>query len=106
MSGDKNWSKFDREFQIQINMDIIFFFHGKYIYRGNSSEVRTEALLTSTVPHAKNVSLGVWGQRRPRSACAFAQSDQGLHCLLTESLETKEYIWRAKPRKTEWVRIR
>ena len=31
-------------------------------------------------------------QRRPRSACAFAQSDQGLCCLQTESLEIVEYI--------------
>ena len=32
----------------------------------------------------KNVSYGICGQRRPRSA----QSDQGLHCPLTESLNT------------------
>ena len=31
------------------------------------------------------------GQRRPRSDCAFAQSDQGLRCLLSESLVTVEY---------------
>ena len=36
----------------------------------------------------KNVSSGICGQRRPRSACAFAQSDQGLHIPLTESLNT------------------
>ena len=29
-------------------------------------------------------------QRRPRSACASAQSDQGLHCPLTESVDTVE----------------
>ena len=29
-------------------------------------------------------------QRRPRSACASAQSDQGLPCPLTESLDSKE----------------
>ena len=28
--------------------------------------------------------------RRPRSACASAQSDQGLHCPLTESLDIIE----------------
>ena len=38
----------------------------------------------------ENVSLGICGQRRPRSACAFAQSDQGLHCPLTESLDSTE----------------
>ena len=31
-------------------------------------------------------------QRRPRSDCAFAQSDQGLHCPQTESLDTTEYF--------------
>ena len=37
---------------------------------------------------SKNMSSGICGQRRPRSACASAQADQGLHCLLTESLDT------------------
>ena len=32
----------------------------------------------------KNVSPGICGQRRLRSACTYAQSDQGLHCPLTE----------------------
>ena len=36
----------------------------------------------------ENVSLGICRQRRPRSDCASAQSDQGLRCLLTESLAT------------------
>ena len=36
----------------------------------------------------ENVTLGKCGQRRPRSACASAQSDQGLHCPLTESWDT------------------
>ena len=35
----------------------------------------------------ENVSSGIYGQRSPRSACASAQSDQGLHCPLTESLD-------------------
>ena len=39
---------------------------------------------------------GICVQRRPRSACVSAQSDQGLHCLLTESLDTTEYEWRAR----------
>ena len=38
----------------------------------------------------KNVSSDICGQRRPRSACASAQSDQGLHCPLTKSLATTE----------------
>ena len=40
----------------------------------------------------RNVSSGACEQRRPRSACAFAQSDQGLHCSLTELLDTTEYM--------------
>ena len=40
-------------------------------------------------------------QRRPRSDCADAQSDQGLHCPITELLDTKECINREKsPDKT------
>ena len=38
----------------------------------------------------ENVSPGICAQRRARSACASAQSDQGLHCPLTESLNTTE----------------
>ena len=38
----------------------------------------------------KNVSLGICRQRRPRSACTSVQSDQGLHCPQTESLDTKK----------------
>ena len=36
----------------------------------------------------ENVSLDICGQQRPRSDCASAQSDQGLYCPLTESLDT------------------
>ena len=35
---------------------------------------------------------GIYGQRRPRSACASAQSDLGLRCPLIESLYTIECI--------------
>ena len=42
--------------------------------------------------HAKNVFSGICGQRRPRSACASAQSDQGHRCPQTESLDTIECI--------------
>ena len=34
---------------------------------------------------------GIWGQWRPRSDCASAQSDLGLCCPLTESVYTVEY---------------
>ena len=40
----------------------------------------------------ENISSGICGQRRPRSACASALSDQGLHCPLKESLDTTECI--------------
>ena len=39
--------------------------------------------------HAKNVSSGICGQRRPRSTCASAH-DQGLHCPLSVSMDTIE----------------
>ena len=32
------------------------------------------------------------GQQNSRSDCAVAQSDQDLHCPLTESLDTAEYM--------------
>ena len=38
----------------------------------------------------ENVSSGICRQRRPISACASLQSDQGLHCPLTESLGATE----------------
>ena len=38
----------------------------------------------------ENMYSGIWGQPRPRSACAYMQSDQGLHCPLTEKLDTTE----------------
>ena len=37
----------------------------------------------------RNVSLGICGQRKPRSACASPQSDQGIHCPLTESFRLR-----------------
>ena len=37
-----------------------------------------------------NMSLDICGQRRPRSACASAQSDHGLYCLLTDLFDTTE----------------
>ena len=36
----------------------------------------------------------ICGQRRPRSDCANAQSDQGFRCPLVESVDTEEYIER------------
>ena len=36
---------------------------------------------------------GICGQRRPRSACASAQSDQGLQSPLKVSLDTTECMY-------------
>ena len=46
----------------------------------------------------ENVSLSIYGQKRSRSDCASAQSDQGLHCPLTESQDDRTY---EKHRMTE-----
>ena len=35
----------------------------------------------------QKMSLGIYGQRRPVSDCADAQSDQGLRCALTETAD-------------------
>ena len=40
----------------------------------------------------EKMSLGICGQRRPRSVCASAQSYLNLYCPLTGSLDTLEYI--------------
>ena len=40
----------------------------------------------------ENESSGICGQRRPRSGCTSAQSDQGLRRPFTESLDTFECI--------------
>ena len=50
------------------------------------------ALLLQLWSNAKKWPSDIRGQRRPRSACTSAQSDQGLHCPLTKSLDTTEYI--------------
>ena len=52
----------------------------------------------------ERVSSGILRQRRPRSACASAQSNQGLRCPLLESLDAIE--WRAKARMIPFARER
>ena len=49
----------------------------------------------SNGPRDAKTSLRAYADRMPRSACASAQSDQGLHCPLTESFDTTEQ-WRTK----------
>ena len=44
----------------------------------------------------ENGSSSICGQQGPRSACASAQSDQDLHCPLTELLDTTECMKRTK----------
>ena len=43
-----------------------------------------------SVAPCENVSSGICQKRRPLSNCAYAQSDQSLHCPLAESLDTTE----------------
>ena len=38
------------------------------------------------------MSSGICGRQRPRSACTSVQSDQGPHCLRSESLETRKWF--------------
>ena len=52
---------------------------------------RKTSAQTNTAPCEK-VSFGICGPWRPRSSCASAQSDQGLHCPLIESLDATECI--------------
>ena len=49
---------------------------------------KTHFLIWDTA--CENVSLGIMRLQRPWSACTSAQSDQGLQCPLTESLDTTE----------------
>ena len=46
----------------------------------------------STQCHEKRRRGGICEQRRPRSACASAQADQGLSCPPTVSLGTVDYV--------------
>ena len=57
----------------------------------NKSYLNVPTNTTWTAP-CENVPSCISGQRRSRSACAFAQSDQDLHCMLIESLDTTEYM--------------
>ena len=44
----------------------------------------------------ENVPSGKSGQRRPRLACAFAQSDQCIRSSQTQSVDTIEYFNRGQ----------
>ena len=58
----------------------------KYLVTGDWSQ------FSIWVAPCGNVSTGICGQRRTRSAYTFAQSDRGLARPLTESLDIVEYI--------------
>ena len=50
----------------------------------------------------RNESASICEQRRPRSACASAQSDKDIHCPLAVSLDTiitKTYLYNSDPLK-------
>ena len=55
-----------------------------------TTKKQTNTSLTKGAAQCKNVYTGICGQRKPRSACASAPSDQGLRCPDTESLDTIE----------------
>ena len=45
-------------------------------------------LKDNVMRNARKDPYTIYGQLRPRSACASAQADHGLHCPLTESVDT------------------
>ena len=72
-----------------------------FVYHSENNFPKThDVLIIKWAAPCKNMSLGIYGQQRPRSTCADAQSDQGLHCLQTESLDTVE--WMNGEQKTGW----
>ena len=63
----------------------------------NGQEIVYIATIIWSAP-CENVSSGICEQWRPSSACAFAHSDQGFPCPLTESFDTAECIhWEERP---------
>ena len=73
---------FDRFFIIFVNVCLM---HKQKLLEVNLDMVESEYHLGWAM---RKLVSGVCGQRRPRSACASAQSDQGFNCPLTESLDT------------------
>ena len=57
----------------------------------------------------RNESASICGQRRPRSACASAQSDKDIHCPLAVSLDTiitKTYLYNSDPLKPNFYIVK
>ena len=58
----------------------------------SSTHCKNFGIYSSEAHQAKICLRSMFGQRRPRSDCGDAQSDQGLRCPLTKSLDTRECI--------------
>ena len=73
---------------------MIFFLNYLLVWIWGSVQILSYIMVQNInwVSSCGNVSSGICGQRRPRSVCASAQSDQGLHCPFPESLDTMECI--------------
>ena len=56
------------------------------IYR--SARIAKNVIKCAIYKKKNNLYAIIWVQRRPWSACANAQADLGLRCLLTESMDT------------------
>ena len=62
-----------------------------YIFVLANSEGYSYSAFIKCAMHKKG-PYALCGQRKPRSACAKAQADQGLRCPLTESMDTVVYV--------------
>ena len=60
--------------------------------------------IISDMPY-ENISSGICRQRRPRAACASAQSGLGLHCMLVEVLDSA-YCMNTEQNPDDTLRIR
>ena len=65
-----------------------FIFCRIYFLMIRYSDMPYNVLVIILAVPCENVSSVICGQQRPRSACTCRQSDHGLHCLLTKSLDT------------------
>ena len=88
-------------------MDNIKCFNGEQIHGRNFAHVQDGVNPRILSIYVKNVSSSICGQRKPRSACAFAQSDQVFRCPQTDFLDTIECYNESKcPDETAHVHIR
>ena len=75
------------------NLDVLIFrVNTVHAFADNSWKLswnRSEKSYVWVAP-CENMSSSMRGQRRPRSDCAFVQSNLGLPCPQTESLDTTE----------------